>query len=90
MKVYVIKVINNHTNRAKVSQEGYTTLEAAQAFVECRYNNPVKENEWEYHTTLYDYEIVEVSIKWYITTAAHVAAFSRERKGKQCVNTLCG
>lgn len=63
MKAYVVMVISNRTNRAKVSQDAYSTLEAAQAFIEKRSGNPEKFSDWVYTTKEMDYEIVEVSIE---------------------------
>lgn len=48
----------------KVSQDGYTTLQAAQAFVESRANEPSKQTEFYYQTALLEeYYIHDVLIK---------------------------
>lgn len=47
MTVYIVEVIPE-ASLGKVSQEGYTTLEKAQAFIESRSGNPRKISEYIY------------------------------------------
>lgn len=62
MKVYVVQVIPE-ASLGKVSQEAYTSLEKAQAFVESRADKPAKVTPWLYRTADFtDYLIYEVSV----------------------------
>ena len=54
MKVYIVQV-TPEASLGKVSQEGYSTLEKAQAFVESRSDRPQRED-------FTDYLIYEVNI----------------------------
>lgn len=62
MKVYIVQVIPE-ASLGRVSQEGYSSLEKAQAFIESRSDKPVKQSEYLYRTTDFtDYLIYEVDI----------------------------
>lgn len=62
MKVYIIEVIPE-ASLGHVSQEGYTSLEKAQAFVESRSDMPTKQSEYLYRSADFtDYLIYEVDI----------------------------
>lgn len=63
MKVYIVQVIPE-ASLGKVSQEGYSTLEKAQAFVESRSDRPQQVSPYLYHRTadFTDYLIYEVNI----------------------------
>lgn len=62
MKVYVVEVIPE-ASLGKVSQEGYTTLEKAQAFVEGRSDKPERVTPFHYRTADFtDYLIYEISV----------------------------
>lgn len=62
MKVYVVQVVPE-AGFGKVSQEGYTTLEQAQAFIESRSGNPFQASSYMYTADDYTvYLIYEVDI----------------------------
>ena len=62
MFVYIVEFIPE-ASFGKVSQEGYTTLEKAQAFIESRSDHPHKISEYLYRTEDYtDYLIHVVKI----------------------------
>ncbi len=68
MRVYIVEY--RHYNRSvagwvsKLSQEGYTTIQAAQAYVESRANEPSKQTEFYYQALpLEEYYIHEVMIR---------------------------
>lgn len=62
MKVYIVQVIPE-ASLGKVSQEGYSTLEKAQAFVESRFDRPQQFSPYLYRTSDFtDYLIYEVNI----------------------------
>lgn len=62
MKVYIVQVIPE-ASLGKVSQEGYSTLEKAQAFVESRPDCPQQISPHLYRTADFtDYLIYEVNI----------------------------
>lgn len=62
MKVYIVQVIPE-ASLGKVSQEGYSTLEKAQAFIESRSDQPQRVSPYLYRTAdLTDYLIYEVNI----------------------------
>ena len=62
MKVYIVQVIPE-ASLGKDSQEGYSTLEKAQAFVESRSNCPQQISPYLYRTADFtDYLIYEVNI----------------------------
>lgn len=62
MKVYIVQVIPE-ASLGKVSQEGYSTLEKAQAFIESRSDQPQRVSPYLYHTADFtDYLIYEVNI----------------------------
>lgn len=62
MKVYIVQVIPE-ASLGKVSQQGFTTLEKAQAFIESRSDKPEKFTEYIYRTEDFtDYLIYEVEI----------------------------
>lgn len=64
MKVYIVVVESGLTGNVKVSQEGYSSLEAAQAFVNGRTSDCRKWlNEWVCEAKPYTYEIKEISIQ---------------------------
>ena len=52
MKAYIVEVIPE-ASLGKVSQEGYTTLEKAQAFIENRSDRPHKISDFIYETDDY-------------------------------------
>ena len=61
-KVYIVQVIPE-ASLGKVSQEGYTSLEKAQAFIESRADKPRMLSEYWYRTEDFiDYLIYEVYI----------------------------
>ena len=63
MKVYIVQVIPE-ASLGKVSQEGYSTLEKAQAFVESRSDRPQQVSPYLYRTADFtDYLIYEVNIR---------------------------
>lgn len=62
MKVYIVQVIPE-ASLGKVSQEGYSTLEKAQAFIERRSDQPQRVSPYLYRTADFtDYLIYEVNI----------------------------
>ena len=62
MRVYVIEVIPE-ASFGKVRQEGYTTLEKAQAFIESRSDKPKQVTPFHYRTDDFtDYLIYEIKI----------------------------
>lgn len=62
MKVFIIEVIPE-ASFGKVSQEGYTSLEKAQAFIESRADRPAKMSEYHYRSSDFtDYLIFNVTI----------------------------
>lgn len=62
MKVYIVQVIPE-ASLGKVSQEGYSTLEKAQAFVESCSDCPHQISPYLYRTADFtDYLIYEVNI----------------------------
>lgn len=62
MKVYVVQVIPE-ASFGKVSQEGYTSLEKAQAFIESRSSKPTQVTPWQYRDEdCTDYTIYEVDV----------------------------
>lgn len=62
MKVYVVQVIPE-ASLGKVSQEGYNSLEKAQAFIESRADKPIKQSEYLYRSEDFtNYLIYEVNI----------------------------
>lgn len=62
MKVYIVQVIPE-ASLGKVSQEGYSTLEKAQAFIESRSDQPQRVSPYPYRTADFtDYLIYEVNI----------------------------
>lgn len=62
MKVYIVQVIPE-ASLGKVSQEGYSTLEKVQAFVESRSDRPQQISLYLYRTADFtDYLIYEVNI----------------------------
>ena len=62
MKVYIVQVIPE-ASLGKVSQEGYSTLEKAQAFIESRSDIPQQFSTYLYLTADFtDYLIYEVNI----------------------------
>lgn len=63
MKVYVITVKSIKTGRVNVSWEGYSTLEAAQAFIEGRSDKPKTDAGWCYYSDICEYRIHEINIK---------------------------
>ena len=68
MRVYIIEYrhydkLTNEWN-SKISQEGYSSLEEAQRFIESRVNNPVKCSQMYYQTLLLEeYYIHDVLVK---------------------------
>lgn len=64
MNVYAINVISLDDQYSTTSQEGYSTLEKAQAFCEGRSGNIKKVNEYTYREIQYriGYKIVEIKI----------------------------
>ena len=64
MRVYVVQVMPE-ASLGRVSQEGYTSLEKAQAFIESRADNPRQVTPWLYRSTDgndTDYLIYEVRV----------------------------
>ena len=62
MKVYIVQVIPE-ASLGKVSQEGYSTLEKAQAFIESRSDQPQRVSPYLYRTADFtDYLSYEVNI----------------------------
>lgn len=62
MKVYIVQVIPE-ASLGKVSQDGYSTLEKARAFVESRADRPQQISPYLYRTADFtDYLIYEVNI----------------------------
>lgn len=63
MRAYVI-MVTPEAHMSQVSQEGYSSLEKAQAFVEKRSGNLQKLSEYRYRDENYtEYKICEVIIK---------------------------
>ena len=63
MRAYVV-MVTPEAHISKVSQEGYDSLEKAQAFIEGRSGNPQKMSEYRYRDEDYtEYEISEIIIK---------------------------
>jgi hypothetical protein len=62
MKIYVVLVQQTRFNNAFVSQEAYSTLEAAQDFCERRYNTE-KVTDYLWTSNEYMYTISEVTVK---------------------------
>lgn len=62
MHVYVIQYDDVYFG-SKISQEGYSSLKAAQKFIEGRSGNHTKVNEYRYESETYSYTIVDVQIK---------------------------
>lgn len=62
MKVYVVEVESLLNGQTKVSQEGYKTLQAAQAFCMGRGDKPKKLNNFRYASNDTIYRIYEVNI----------------------------
>lgn len=63
MRAYIV-MVTPEAHMSKVSQEGYTSLEKAQAFVEGRSGSLQKLSEYHYRDEDYtEYEICEVLIK---------------------------
>lgn len=63
-KVYVVQVMPE-ASLGRVSQEGYTSLEKAQAFIESRSGKPTQVTPWHYRSTdgnFTDYLIYEVRV----------------------------
>lgn len=61
MKVYIVQVIPE-ASLGKVSQEGYSTLEKAQAFIESHSDRPQRVSPYLYRTADFtDYLIYEVN-----------------------------
>lgn len=50
MRVYVVQVMPE-ASLGRISQEGYTSLEKAQAFIESRADNPRQVTPWLYRST---------------------------------------
>ena len=62
MKVYIVQMIPE-ASLGKVSQEGYSTLAKARAFVESRSDRPQQVSPYLYRTANFtDYLIYEVNI----------------------------
>lgn len=62
MKVYIVQAVPE-ASLGRVSQEGYTSLEKAQAFIESRADKPARITPYLYRTADYtDYLIWEVNI----------------------------
>lgn len=63
MRAYVV-MITPEASLGKVSQEAYTTLRAAQEFIESRLGKPSKKTDYFYLDACFTrYEICEVIIK---------------------------
>ena len=69
MRAYIIEVIsNNDPSQIKISQEGYTTLAAAQQWCHSRpgivkENDNEYDNSWIFRSEEYTYKIHDVIIK---------------------------
>lgn len=61
--IYVVMVESLLSGNVKVSQEGYSTLEAAQRFCESRSNDIRRVSRYEYKDRNYIYTISSVSVK---------------------------
>ncbi len=64
MRVYIVQVMPE-ASLGRVSQEGYTSLEKAQAFIESRADKPAPVSPWRYRSTDgsdTDYMIYEVRV----------------------------
>lgn len=64
MRIYVVQVMPE-ASLGRVSQEGYTSLEKAQAFIESRADNPRQVTPWLYRSTDgndTDYLIYDVAV----------------------------
>lgn len=64
MRIYVVQVMPE-ASLGRVSQEGYTSLEKAQAFIESRSDKPTQVTPWHYRSTdgnFTDYLIYEVRV----------------------------
>lgn len=62
MKIYVVQV-TPEASHSRVSQEGYTSYEAAKAFIESRVNSPKPLRDWTWRDEDYtEYTIFEASI----------------------------
>ena len=62
MRVYVVQVIPE-ASLGRVSQEGYTSLEKSQDFIESRSDKPAQVSPWLYRSTDdTDYLIYEVRV----------------------------
>jgi len=62
MHVYVIQYDDIYFG-SKISQEGYSSLKAAQKFVASRPGNHVMVNNYRYEASTYSYTIIDVQIK---------------------------
>lgn len=63
-KVYIVQVMPE-ASLGRVSQEGYTSLEKAQAFIGSRSDKPTQITPWRYRSTdgnFTDYLIYEVCV----------------------------
>lgn len=63
MKVFVVTVKTLLTGYVAVSWEGYSTFEAAQAFIASRSDKPQTIAGWCYNSNEYEYRIHEIDIK---------------------------
>ena len=61
--IYIVAVQPNSYIWEKVSQEGYDTLQKAQAFIESRSDNPIKFDDFKYQGTTNTYRIYEINVK---------------------------
>ena len=61
MRVYIVTVVDAN-GVEKVSQEGYTTLEKAWAFIERRSDKPKRVNAFRYRSPERSYLIYEISV----------------------------
>lgn len=61
MKVYIVAVVSKAGYDA-ISQEGYSSLEKAQAFIESRFDRPEKVTPFRYRAPERNYLIYEVTI----------------------------
>lgn len=62
MKIYVVQV-TPEASHSRVSQEGYTSYEAAKTFIESRANSPKLLRDWTWRDEDYtEYTIFEVSV----------------------------
>lgn len=62
MYVYIIQVEQKDGSFFKISQEGYKNLSCAQAFIEDRFDCPMKRSEFLYETIDRYYKIIEVKV----------------------------